>query len=608
MALDGASGAGGADTSGAAGRGGSNSGVGKAAEDRVSAAMEQARASRSDSGDDGRGGGSRGSGGPDGSDRGSGGASPGAGAASASARDASRDEAAARAEADRQADARRGADRTEAAAKDAAASEARASQARLEAEGQAAKRSYEARLGAGPFGGAERATRARQAAPAAPDRDWTRAERAALDRGTARGAADAGTGWVADVVGGAVEAAVTAGQAAVVGAETMGEASAALRGTELGRAVLRSNPVIDLAARAYEGVAALIPDAFADRQADALAAKGAAVIEELRALPEMPRAVIEKLDADIALADALEGAYRAGRADLAVLEESARVRAQAHGEAAILAAEVASLGAGGAGAAIRAARTLGRLDIDAPDGAGGLTAALAQGAERSRNVSGDVRAFVANRPDAVLDRSTFDAMRADRDVRSPVSVPRSGTPDRLDQMIGAPAMRPSGWNAVMREADALGVRVERLSPQAFADWVHARGGDPEAVVGGFDPRTGTVALRQDATDLEAFHELHHARQWREIGPEAYGDLRSTDREVYVRDAILGAGDRFSDVQRGQAMHYVVENADRSGVEHADIPLPDGTQRSDYEAYLERILPEGRLSYDRILKLDRIFGR
>ena len=152
------------------------------------------------------------------------------------------------------------------------------------------------------------------------------------------------------------------------------------------------------------------------------------------------------------------------------------------------------------------------------------------------------------------------------------------------------------------------MRVERLSPQAFADWVHARGGDPGAVVGGFDPTTGTVGLRQDATDLEAFHEMHHARQWREVGAKEYAGLRSIDREVYVRDAILGAGDRFSDVQRGQAMDYVFEVGSRTGVSRAEIGMPDGARRSDYEAYLSREFPGGHVPWDEIQRLDQIFGR
>ena len=127
----------GASGGGGSGWGGGSGGVDRGTEDRVSAAMEQARSSRSDS-DDNDGG--RGAGASSSSSSASPGAGEGSMDAAAGAQGAGRDEAAERAQTDRRTEARRDADR-----RDAVAAEARASQERLAAQGQAARRSYEAR-------------------------------------------------------------------------------------------------------------------------------------------------------------------------------------------------------------------------------------------------------------------------------------------------------------------------------------------------------------------------------------------------------------------------------------------------------------------------------
>ena len=329
-------------------------------------------------------------------------------------------------------------------------------------------------------GGVEPAQEAREVAGAAPaDPPWTREERAAIGRGKAQGAADAGRGWVSDLVGGVAEAGAMAGQAAVVGLETAGETAGAVRGSALGRAVLGSNPLLDLAARAYEGAAALIPDAFADRQAESLAAKGTAFVEGMHDLPGMPAAVVEKFEADLGLADALEGTYLAGRAELSVLEESARVRSQAVSEMGILAAELGATAAAGAGTALKATRALGKLDLgDLP---GGTLGALSRAAEAGRSVAADVWAFAADErggaqlglgPGERLDRAALDFVR--------------------DSALGASRMSAREWMDLREQAKALGAGVERLSEAEFEARVQpSLRADARIPNAGFDRSTGT---------------------------------------------------------------------------------------------------------------------
>ena len=460
---------------------------------------------------------------------------------------------------------------------------------------------------------AQAAALARGARAPAPG-DWTPEERAALDRGAAQGAVDAGRGWAAELMGGVVQGATTAGQAAVVALDRAARPPAPTGNgllDGLNRVLREANPL----SGALDLVDALIPDAFADRQAASLRAKGEAFVEEMRALPEVPAAVREKLEADLALADALEEAYQAGRADLSALEESARVRARALTEAGILAAELGSVAAGGAGAGLKLARGLAKLDLgDVP---GGALGALGRAGEVGRSLAQDVRAFARDEragatlglePGERLDRATLDLVEARRSAHARERAHRIGDDARAEQMLGARAMRPGEWNALEREAAELGATVERLPPARFAARVEAGGGNPQTARGAFDPSTGALVLRQDATPYEAFHELQHARHWAEVGSEEFGALSRYEKEAYVRDAIFARGGRFSPVERGHAMDYVYKVAQRDGMVREEVDLPATASRADYEAYLRRTSPTGSVTYDEFRALDEIFGR
>ena len=292
---------------------------------------------------------------------------------------------------------------------------------------------------------AQAAALARGARAPAPG-DWTPEERAALDRGAAQGAVDAGRGWAAELVGGVVQGATTAGQAAVVALDRAARPPAPTGNgllDGLNRVLRQANPL----SGALDLVDALIPDAFADRQVASLRAKGEAFVEEMRALPEVPAAVREKLEADLALADALEEAYQAGRADLSVLEESARVRARALTEAGILAAELGSVAAGGAGAGLKLARGLAKLDLgDVP---GGALGALGRAGEVSRSLAQDVRAFARDEragatlglePGERLDRERLETARAERTLLAARRY-EPGTAEGVGQPVGVDWMR-----------------------------------------------------------------------------------------------------------------------------------------------------------------------
>lgn len=286
---------------------------------------------------------------------------------------------------------------------------ARDAQARMEAEGRAARESFERREAA--VREMERTAGEAALSAAVETHDWTPEEQAALDRGTSQGVADAAEGWVSDVVDGVIETATIAGQGIVVGVNS-GAAALADMGLE------RMGPLGSVMDVAAEIVDYVIPDSFADRQAASLQEKAEALTEQIEAIPEIPDALKEKFEADLALADAMQEAYVAGRADLSVLEESARLRAETVTEMGILAAEAGSLVLGGAGLAVKAARGMGRLDLgDIP---GGAIGALSRAADVSRSLAADLRSFALDEtgsidlPGGTLNRADLEAVEVAR--------------------------------------------------------------------------------------------------------------------------------------------------------------------------------------------------
>ena len=135
----------------------------------------------------------------------------------------------------------------------------------------------------------------------------------------------------------------------------------------------------------------LISDAYAQKQMDDLKERGAALVDGIKSLPDVPEALVEKYQADFELADTLEMAYQTGRADLSVLQEANRIRGQATAELGILAGETIAtvVGVGAVTKAIRAGKML--------DGDALSPAALAQlGRDVSQATTAEVKAFISD--------------------------------------------------------------------------------------------------------------------------------------------------------------------------------------------------------------------
>ena len=73
---------------------------------------------------------------------------------------------------------------------------------------------------------------------------------------------------------------------------------------------------------------------------------------------------------------------------------------------------------------------------------------------------------------------------------------------------------------------------------------------------GFDGNTGTVFLRKGATNFEAFHEMSHARQWAQLGTEAYKGIGKYARETHVFNQIWKNRTQFSKPELSEAINYM----------------------------------------------------
>ncbi|WP_052410129.1 zincin-like metallopeptidase toxin domain-containing protein [Paenibacillus durus] len=79
---------------------------------------------------------------------------------------------------------------------------------------------------------------------------------------------------------------------------------------------------------------------------------------------------------------------------------------------------------------------------------------------------------------------------------------------------------------------------------------------PEKAVGGFDPNTGQIVLRPDASYLSAVHESYHAKHFGELGKEKYMKLSTLEKEEYVYKEIMRNKDKFSVEEIYEAQRYI----------------------------------------------------
>jgi len=234
--------------------------------------------------------------------------------------------------------------------------------------------------------------------PDAPKRSSK--EQAAIDRGTTNGRLEAAKEWGGEVVDGVFGTVKTAGQLGVVG--------------------LNEVPIIGY----------LVPDGFAEDQAEDLDRKLQSLKDTIKSLPELPQAVTDKYDAEMALAQELENAYDAGQADISVLEEVAKIRAKADAELAILLAELAP----GVGLAGKAARLLAKINDGFP---GGIKGAIDASKDASNALAEEVRRFANDEIGSIpLSKAALDEKRR-------VTSIRTHAPKVLNDVVGPP---PVGMN------------------------------------------------------------------------------------------------------------------------------------------------------------------
>ena len=72
---------------------------------------------------------------------------------------------------------------------------------------------------------------------------------------------------------------------------------------------------------------------------------------------------------------------------------------------------------------------------------------------------------------------------------------------------------------------------------------------------GFEYTTGEIFIRKHPTLLSLHHEGLHAKQWLDIGQEAYEDLGSLAREEYVYKNIVDSG-LFNKVELAHSKWYI----------------------------------------------------
>ncbi len=130
--------------------------------------------------------------------------------------------------------------------------------------------------------------------------------------------------------------------------------------------------------------------------------------------------------------------------------------------------------------------------------------------------------------------------------------PQSGKTGYLE----SPRMSRSEYQAYKRSMNEQGIDVQ----------IDKSGKLNENSRAGFDNETGTVYLRKGATQYEAFHEGQHARQWREIGKEAYQKQSRVQKEQYVYDQIMANKENFSQAELDHAKNYMNEVRRLAGME------------------------------------------
>lgn len=91
---------------------------------------------------------------------------------------------------------------------------------------------------------------------------------------------------------------------------------------------------------------------------------------------------------------------------------------------------------------------------------------------------------------------------------------------------------------------------------------------PAKAAGGFDPDTGQIVLRNEASYLSSLHESYHAKQYNLLGKEDYLKQTRLEREEYVYNEIMRNKDLFLGDEIFEAQRYIYF------IRNGNWPLPD----------------------------------
>lgn len=117
-----------------------------------------------------------------------------------------------------------------------------------------------------------------------------------------------------------------------------------------------------------------------------------------------------------------------------------------------------------------------------------------------------------------------------------------------------------------------------LNDQGVDFQIDKKGVLPDNARAGFDPNNGKVYLRKGATNYEAFHEAQHAKQWGELGKDAYLKQSRAEREQYVYDQIMKNKGQFSDAELKHARDYINDVRSKEGMPPVLDAVEGGTPK------------------------------
>jgi hypothetical protein len=79
---------------------------------------------------------------------------------------------------------------------------------------------------------------------------------------------------------------------------------------------------------------------------------------------------------------------------------------------------------------------------------------------------------------------------------------------------------------------------------------------PKQAAGGFNPNTGEIVLRPNASYLSAAHESFHAKQYLAVGKDKYLKLSTLEKEEYVYKEIMKNKELFNSEEIYEAQRYI----------------------------------------------------